>query len=158
MSTLLLCARSELGRVTIRRCGARHRLLAYLGAMRFDRALAGGASPDSSVTISLRAQALIGLKARRRLSRSLSDLVQRAKEPAYPIRGTPLCRQKIVAAEDLLEQTARRLIAGGPVDARGVAQILLLLTDGGSPVYDNPQADDLRPALCAATRALELRV
>jgi hypothetical protein len=70
----------------------------------------------------------------------------------------PLCRRKIVAAEGFIDQAADRLLAAGPVDARGVAQIHLLLTDARGPVYDHPLANDLQPALRAATEALELSI
>jgi hypothetical protein len=51
---------------------------------------------------------------------------------------------------------ADRLVDRRPVSASGVAQIHLLLTDVGSPLYNHPRANDLRPALRAAAEALEL--
>jgi hypothetical protein len=74
------------------------------------------------------------------------------------VTRVPLCRCKIVDAEELLGHLADRLSAAGPVDVRGVAQIRLLLTDGRSPVYTDPLADDLRPVLRAATEALKVRI
>lgn len=158
MSSLRLIARSNPGSVTVHHSHLRARLLAYLAAPRIDRKLAAGISPDSSVTVSLRAETLIGMRARRRLSRSLYRLLKEVKEPIRVVPTLPLCRREILAAADLIDQAADRLLAVGPIDARGVAQIRVLLTDGSGPVYNSPRAADLRPALRAAIDALELNV
>ncbi len=155
MASLLLTAGAQPSTVTIRRCRVRERLQAHLGARRLDQSLALGISPDSSVTISLRAHTLIGIRARRRLASSLRNLVELAKAPAWPQTSVPVCRRKIVAAEELIEHVADRLVDHRPVTARGVAQIRLLLTEGRSPAYHHPQENDLRPALRAAAEALE---
>jgi hypothetical protein len=55
-------------------------------------------------------------------------------------------------------QLAERLGDGEPVDARGVAQIQIMLNDSGTPVFDRPASDDLEPALLAATDALNVTV
>jgi hypothetical protein len=47
-----------------------------------------------------------------------------------------------------------RLAGPGPVDARGVAQLHLLLTDRTSPLLRHPHADDLEAALGAARDAV----
>jgi hypothetical protein len=61
------------------------------------------------------------------------------------------------AAADLspeLQALARRLVAPGPVAARGVAEVRLLLTDGARPLHAG--RGDLRSALEDAERHLEL--
>jgi hypothetical protein len=50
-----------------------------------------------------------------------------------------------------------RLAGPGALDARGVAQLHLLLTDGSSPLLRHPHVDDLEAALGAARDALEPR-
>ena len=50
-----------------------------------------------------------------------------------------------------------RLAGPGPVDARGVAQLHLLLTDGTSPLFSHPHADELEATLEGALDALEPR-
>jgi hypothetical protein len=158
MATVLLTTGLELSSPTIIHCGARERAIAHLSATRLDRALAAGLCPDSSTLASLRARTLIGISTRRTLAQGLRHLVTAARTPVLTMTPVPLCRRKIVDAEEMLGHLAERLSAAGPVDVRGVAQIRLLLHDGRSPVYGDPLADDLRPALHAATEALEVSV
>jgi hypothetical protein len=155
MGRPLLIAAGPPTAVTVCEYHARDRLRARLGARRIDEVLARGVSPDSSVTLSLRAHTLIGIRTRRSCSRGLRTVVNQARAPAWHPVAVPLCRRKIVAAEELIEHLAERLTDGRPVAARGVAQIHLLLTNGRSPIYYHPQADDLQPALRAAAAALE---
>jgi hypothetical protein len=155
MARLLLIVGGPPTVVTVREYHARDRLRARLDARRIDEVLARGVSPDSSVTFSLRAHTLIGIRARRSCSRALRALVNEARAPAWHPVAVPLCRRKIVAAEDQIEHLAERLTDRQPVAARGVAQIHVLLTDGRSPLYYDPDADDLRPALQAAAAALD---
>jgi hypothetical protein len=158
MAIVLLTTGLELSSPTVMQCGARERAMAYLSATRLDRALAAGLSPDSSATASLRARTLIGIGTRRELSEGLRHLVTAARTPVLTVTPVPLCRRKIVDAEEMLGHLAEHLSAPGPVDVRGVAQIRLLLTDGCSPLYGDPLADDLRPALRAAAEALEVSI
>jgi hypothetical protein len=155
MATVLLATGSRTMSVTVHRYHTPARLLAHVCADRIDHALAAGIVPDSTVAASLRAQTLIGVSARRILSRSLRDLTHQARTPAPRVYPVPLCRRKVLAAEELLEQIADRLVAARPVAPCGVAQIRVLLTDGRSPFYCHPDADDLEPALVAASEALE---
>ncbi len=156
MATVLLTTDPELSYPTVIHCGARKRAMAHLSAGRLDRALAAGLSPDSSVAASLRAQTLIGISTRRKLSHGLRALVSSTRTQVRTITAVPLCRHKIVDAEELLGHLAERLSAPGAVDVRGVAQVSLLLTDSRGPLYTDPLADDLQPALRAATEALEV--
>jgi hypothetical protein len=137
----------------------RTRLGVRLHARQLDHALARGASPDSSVALSLRARALISARERKRLSRELRRLLEHARWPHPPLApGLPICRRKILRSRGTLLQLAERLGDGEPVDARGVAQIQILLNDGGTPVFDRPASDDLEPALIAALDALTVTV
>jgi hypothetical protein len=82
-------------------------------------------------------------------------LVLDARAPAWPPGTVPLCRRKILAAEELIELVVARLVDRRPVSANGVARIHLLLADGCSPFYTDPRANDLQPVLRAAAEALE---
>jgi hypothetical protein len=155
MATLVLIAGSESDAVSIRQSRFGERLRSRLDAERLDRALAAGVSPDSSGALSLRAHALIGIRARRQCSCGLRELIAQTKVRAWPPPPVSICRRKILLAQEIIEETARRLVEDRPVSARGVAQIQLLLTDGRSPVYGDPNAHDLLPALLAARSALE---
>ncbi|MGN6170279.1 MAG: hypothetical protein ACTHQQ_19225 [Solirubrobacteraceae bacterium] len=158
MTTPLLIAGSEPSAITICRYHLRDRVLARLHASRIDRALAAGVSPDSSAATSVRAHELIGMRTRQTLSGDLRDLISQARAPALRVNAVPICRRKIIAAQELIEATASRLVEDRPVSARGVAQIRLLLTDGLSPVYGDPNGRDLLPLVRAAMAALEPRI
>jgi hypothetical protein len=155
MATLVLTADSESNAISIRQYPLRERVLARLNAGHLDGALADGVSPDSSAALSLRAHALIGIRVRRQCSDGLRGLIAQTSVRAWPPEPVPICRRKILAAQKIIEETARRLVEDRPVSARGVAQIQLLLTDARSPVYGDPYADDLLSALLAARSALE---
>jgi hypothetical protein len=156
MSTLLLTDQNNPGCVISERSRTRTRLSAYLRSRALDRALAAGVSPDSNAALSLRAQTLIGATARSSLARTIRRLITDARHPPHPLTAhVPLCRGKIIRAAQTLERLAERLMSEEPVDARGVAQIRLLLIGDCGAFYDHPAADDLEPALQEAMRALE---
>lgn len=159
MATLLLTDRRDPRCVISERSHPHSRLFARLRAWRLDRALAAGVSADSSTGLSLRAQELIGPAARGELARRIRSVIAQAKRPAAPRNfSVPICRRKVLAAEATLEAVADRLLADGPIDARGVAQVTLLLSDGTGPLYNRPGASDLKPVLRAALGAFELIV
>ena len=68
----------------------------------------------------------------------------------------PTCRAKILRSRETLEALADRLVSSDPVDARGVARVRLLLTDGSGAIYARPTADDLQPALERSLVALTM--
>jgi hypothetical protein len=157
MTTVLLTDRTDPQCLICERGRRRTRLSTRLHAFRLDRALAAGASPDSSARLSLRAQALIGAKARVELAGSIRGLIKRAQRPSTRFApGVPVCRRKVLASTATLEELAERLASGEPVDARGIAQVRLLLSDGAGPVYQRPTANDLEPALSAARDAMSV--
>lgn len=156
MSTLLLTDKANPGCVRAKPGRTLTRAWTHLHASQLDRALAAGASPDSSPALSLRAHALIGAPARRDLARSIRRLLEAARRPFDPLTpGIPICRRKALASADTLLALADRLTSGDPVDARGVAMLRLLLIDGGGPIHHRPAANDLESALAAVTAALE---
>jgi hypothetical protein len=144
--TLLLDGEElSMGRVRLR-----DRLSALWRSLELDRALAEGAPPESSAALAVRARDLCGSVARRRLARQILRI---AREPGDS-RGI---RVSVVSdAADDLERLAHRLLAPGPVAARGVARSRLLLTDGASALYWRRAAVDLRVAVEEALEGLEL--
>jgi hypothetical protein len=68
----------------------RTRLWTHVRSHDLDRALASGVSPDCSAALSLRAQTLIGSRARAALARSLRKLVDDAQHPLS--RAASTCR------------------------------------------------------------------
>ncbi len=142
-----------------RRGRLRTRLWTNLHAASLDQALAAGASPDSTPALSMRAAQLIRATTRRKLARSLRRLVDDAKRPSIPRGpGVFICRRKILASREALLELADRLTGQEPVDARGVAQIRLIVIGVVGALYERPGADDLAPLLEAALDALELSI
>lgn len=136
MPTLVLTSAADPSRVSARRARAHERLLARWRAFALDRALADGASPDSSAALSLRAERLIGARTRREMARSIRHVIadaerpRRARDPRIRVRARAVGR-----VADQLDGLARRLLAPEPVDARGMARLDLLLRDGAGPLY-----------------------
>jgi hypothetical protein len=63
----------------------------------------------------------------------------------------------VLAAAEHLETLASRLLGPGPVSARGVAEVQVLLSDGSGPLYDPGAAEDLRAAVARALHDLDVR-
>jgi hypothetical protein len=156
MTTLILTEHPDSGYLISRQNRTRERLTVRLRAWKLDTAIANGADPDSSALVSLRANTLISRPMRRRMSRSVRSLLQHSRRPPHPIHvGAAICWREVVRARPLLEELAARLAGTGPVDARGVAQLQLLLTDGTSPLFDRSSACRLQEALEAVLDTLE---
>jgi hypothetical protein len=139
---------SVLQRVTF---GAR--VSARLRAAALDRALAGGAVPESDVAVTLHARRLISPTTRRQLAYTLRGIVESARRPSRPPARWPDA-QVARAGSDLLA-LAERLERREAVDARGVARVRVLLSDGGGPLHVNRDADGLVQAAREAVAALE---
>jgi len=134
---------------------SRDRLRARIRAFRLDAALAAGASPDATVTLALRAQLLVQMRARRDLARIARRILAAAVcGPAGDRLPVPVCRDRVRGCAEELEDLIGRLLAAGPVSARGVAQARALLADGTSPIYHRASRDNLRAMVLAATDAL----
>jgi hypothetical protein len=152
----------------------RDRLLARLRASRLDRELATGASPDATVALALRAQVLVRARTRRDLARSAQRILATAMQapaagrppagnsPAAPRLyrraarplPVPTCRDRVRNSSEELGDLIGRLLASGPVDARGVALTGVLLADGSGPLYRRAAYDDVRARVREAVNAL----
>lgn len=159
MATLLVTRRPSSSYVSCKRGGLGRRVLTRLRAWSLDTQLARGACPDSSAALSLRAHQLIGFTERRRLTREIASVLREAARDPY-IGGweAPICRVQVLAARTDLCELAERLLTPSPVDARGVAQVQMLLRDGGGPVYRRTYRGELQRAVRAAIEALEPQV
>jgi hypothetical protein len=147
MTTLLLTRGSDPRVVQVRRSGVCARLLTRLRALAIDRALADGASPDSSATLSLRAQSLIGSRHRLYLARELRSLLRAAGRPVHrfdPILPVPA---HVLLAHELIEEVVETLEGAEPIDARGAAGLEVLMRDGSGPLYGTGESPALRLAL-----------
>jgi hypothetical protein len=156
MSTILLTEQQDTRYVRPRPILTLDRLRARVCSSRLDRALANGAPPDASADLSLHAHRLIGPRIRRELARELRALPREAARSRHPMNPqVPICRREVLEAGDLLEQLADRLADADPVDPCGVAQVLVLLRDGDSPLFHPSRARELERTVEAALSALE---
>jgi hypothetical protein len=143
--TVVLTLDGPQGSLVVRRVGPVARLTARCRKAKLDRALADGASPESSVALELRAKALISAKTRVALLSNLETLVTMTQRPAplgsrWAILSVPRLRR----VADELNRLAAALSEPGPPDVRGLALVRMLLTDGCSPLYgsrDDPVGD-----------------
>ena len=132
------------------------RLLMRLRGYQLDPELARGASPDATVARALRAQMLVSMAVRRNLARSAQRVVTAARPTSPRSRlPVPICRDRVRDSAGEFAELTRRLLAAGPVAARGVAKASLLLTDAGGPLYNRANPDDLRTMVREAASALE---
>jgi hypothetical protein len=132
------------------------RVAAFVRADAVDEALAAGVSPDAGPALSLRARILLRQPLRRRLARQLRDVIKRAERPRGLWDPTvPLAQGAINANRDEIAALARRLESTEPVDARGIAQLRLLLCKGASPLYSPATSDQLDEALERIGEALD---
>ena len=131
------------------------RLLARWHAFRLDHDLADGATPDATLALALRAQALIRMPARRGLARSVRHMLAMSARPPWPGRPqVPVCRDRVRACSAEFEELIRCLLAPWPVPPQGVAKARLLLTDSAGPLYRRATPDDLRYRIRDAADAL----
>jgi hypothetical protein len=125
------------------------RLNARLHAPTLDRELASGIAPWRSPPHAARALQLTGDRNRRGLARSLERLVENAQcgrrqscsAVVYP------CREQVLEALPSLLTVAGQLRSAAPIDARGVARLSILLSDGSGPCYLRIRRNALTDAL-----------
>jgi hypothetical protein len=156
------------GGLTLRRLRPWQQLVAHGRAVQLDRALADGASPESSVSLATRAARLTSTKFRRDLATSLRRILLTAALPAipagvatsrvplaaaHPLRA-PLRSGRISQSAPLLAELASRLLEPGPVPVRGVAMVTELLTNGAGPLYREAAPGDLADLAARAADAL----
>jgi hypothetical protein len=172
------------------------RLLVRIRTCRLDGDLAGGASPDATVALALRAQLLVSDRTRRDLAEGARRVLATAmrapavdsswvpspgRSPASPtgrsrahtadrspvpaasgpqvpaarLPHVPICRDRVRESSEELEDLIRRLLADGPVAARGVALASILLSDASGPLYHRGSTDDVRARVRETVSALE---
>jgi hypothetical protein len=132
------------------------RLLARLFASSLDRQLASGRPPESSRLLAARSLMLVSPSTRATLERNwLHMLAQARRSPGARDPRVPLCRDRIIAAEDAVRVMLDALVVHRPVSGRGVAQASWLLGDGAGPLYNPHCAVDLQTALREVTARVD---
>lgn len=144
------------GSIVAHRATLVERLVAKCTSGRLDRALADGATPESSVLLAIRAQQLVDAHMRFVLADSLRELADEATgSTAHRLSRVPMDWPAVRAVAGDLRMLAAHLLERAPTPARGVAQVNVLLTDGGGPLYSPHSLRDLRVAVGDANRALD---
>lgn len=128
-------------------------LTAWLRASRYDRMLALGAVAPLNGALDVHARRLLTIAEREAVARSFRRSLNEARKPltAWTARSWTH-RPNVVAAADLIDTVTLRLHSPRPVDARGMARLRLLLSDGTGPLYVSGRGDliaSLRAALAA---------
>jgi hypothetical protein len=113
-------------------------LKALVSHGRLDAELAAGGDPALDPALDARARRLTRARYRRRLARSVQRLVRdldrggdRGASSAVPVR-----RERLARARGILLSVAGALRDVDPIEARGVAMTLRLMTDARSPLYE----------------------
>jgi len=119
------------------RPSVRARMTARLRAARFDRALAVGVPAPAGSTLAAHAARLTSVAERHTIARALRRAVRDANDDTGATRSgrVPMHRANIASAEALIAQVALRLQVPHPVNARGMARLRQLLSDGTGPLY-----------------------
>ena len=120
----------------------RRRLRVRFSRARLDRDLAEGSCPGAFEDLTLRAAQLADPRTRRRVAGLLRRLVKLAEvSPAGRLAcAVPVCRSSVLRWREGLLGLAERLDGPAPVNPCGVARALVLLTDGGGPLYNPYEA------------------
>ncbi len=129
------------------------RVAARLRRGSLDRALTEGADPAASPLIAARATQLCGASTRARIADGLERLARSPDRPRNRARITPWAAAMLANRSALLE-LAGMLRARGPLYARGVAPLAIIVTDGAGPAYTDRHGDVLARQLQLARAGL----
>ena len=119
------------------------RLLARMFNTSLDRRLARGETPESGRLLASRAQQVVALCWRRELARQWEHLLAVAEDQPRAGVPAPLCRDRVLAAEEDVHALAAHLRTPLPVPAVGVAAAHILLTDATGPLYNRRDRSSL---------------
>jgi hypothetical protein len=111
------------------------RLRARFAAGKLDRQLAEGAEPETSGILFAHASRIASPSACASLAASVRRVVAHSETTRCVSNRAPLSREEILSTRAEMLELADRLERPGPVGARGVAQIRVLLADGAGPLY-----------------------
>jgi len=143
--------------LVIRPATSRERLLARLRAGSLDRQLAAGTAPETSPLLALRAGALVRPAVRDAFARSLQRLVHHATAASShrPLALSGAACRNVRNATAALSRLIERLRSPGPVSARGMAIVKMLLTDGTGALYYPSRSGELTAVVHEALTTLD---
>jgi hypothetical protein len=112
------------------------------------------AGPKPNWRTALRARWLTKDRTRERAARAIEGALDAAEKPPQSLTAAiPVARRAVLASRPQLVSLAEQLRAPAPVYAQGVALVLDLVTDAGSPLYQS--GADLPDALSRIQLALD---
>lgn len=118
------------------------RVIAKLSATRLDKQLVAGLAPSPGSALAAHVARLASPGERSKLAKALKSSVSEAHSRRIRMSpGVPVNRAGVAAASDVIDQVTLRLLGPGPVSARGVARLRLLLSDGAGPMYWSGSGD-----------------
>jgi hypothetical protein len=118
------------------------RVVAWLRPGHYDRRLCGGATVLAETPLAFHAERLTSVRERESVARSLRRCIDDAHSgSAFRSVRPEIDSVHIVAAEDIIDDITLRLHSQRPVTARGMAELRLLLADGGGPLYRYGRGD-----------------
>jgi hypothetical protein len=120
-----------------------------------DKKLSSGAAPESTLLLASRADSLSTSRARREIAFGWLNLLQKSRRASARNPLAPLCRRRVIEAQDAILRVVDALEVELPVPARGVAMACELLTDGLGPIYNPMNSQDLRARLAEVAENLD---
>jgi hypothetical protein len=126
---------------------------ARVRAHTFDHLLAVGVVPEAGSALAAHRARVTSAQEREAIARSLRQALCDARSGTVFSSRLPLHSRNIAAAEDLIDRITLRLHSPRPVDARGMARLRRVLSDGSGPLYWYGKGD-LAGRLGAALAAL----
>jgi hypothetical protein len=131
------------------------RLLALWHYGALDRQLAAGIDPRSTAALAARAERITSRRSRTCLANGLERALSSARHPRAGLSAAvrPQAPELITAAS-VLTVLDRVLRGPGPVSPQGIALLRTLLTDAGSPLYQQSTPGALADLLASAAAAL----
>jgi len=150
---LFSVASDAVGRCTPQRPSVVARLIARLCAEKFDHQLAVGVPAAVGSALAAHQARVTSTYEREAIARSLRRAVNDADSGAVFSSRIPVHPRNIAAAKELIDTITLRLHSPQPVNARGMARLRRVLSDGGGPLYWYGKGD-LGGRLGAALAAL----
>lgn len=138
---IITAANVRLGR-TVQKAPLLARIVARLRADKFDKMLAVGVPARQGSALAVHAERLTTSQEREAIARSLRREFESARRAtAVASSCIPVQRADVLAAEDLIEALTLRLHSPQPVQARGMARLRKILSDGAGPMYRGGRGD-----------------
>jgi len=112
------------------------RVTARLRAYQFDRQLAVGVPAPAGSALAVHQSRLTSVAEREAIARTLRQAVHDAQPSTVAMSSRLAVHPKnVAAAQDLIDTITLRLHSPRPVNARGMARLRVVLSDGRGPMY-----------------------